>query len=59
MISIMEKKKAEKGTHGACVMVNGLVWETFKEKGPYQHKREGGDKGSHVNERPGRAFQAD
>lgn len=30
-------------------MVNGLVWENFMGKGPYQQKHEGGEKGSQAN----------
>lgn len=58
VISAMEEKKAGKGMGGMGATVNGLVWENVTGKGPYQQKPEGGDKGSHVNEYPGRAFQA-
>lgn len=46
LISVRKGRKAGKGAGRVGAMVNGLVWENFTGKGPYQQKHEGSKKRS-------------
>lgn len=49
VVSVRKGREADKEAGRVGAMVNGLVWENFVGKGPYQQKHEGSEKGSQAN----------
>lgn len=49
LISVRKGRKAGEGAGRVGAMVNGLVWENFMGKGPYQQKHEGSEKRRQAN----------
>lgn len=49
VVSARKRREAGKGEGRVGSMVNGLVWENFLGKEPYQQKHEGSEKESQAN----------